>query len=137
MAYATLFHVAEQNTARSFTGSSFPSATQVIDYLEHRAGILDAVLRGRGYETPIPPSATAAFLTIQNLNALGAAYDVEWAAKTSDRRDQAKAMWESALAMLKDGTLELDAPRAVELALPRSSFGDGAPTPWFTRDMDW
>jgi hypothetical protein len=136
MAYATVAHVREQNFGREITGNTEPSATQVVDYLEHRAGILDSILGANGYEVPIPTGATSAFLTIQRFNALGAAYDVEMAARTSDRRDETKAMWESALKMLQDGVIELDAPRDTETSLPRSSF-DGSATPFFTRDQEF
>jgi hypothetical protein len=140
MAYATVFHVEAENTGRGeYTKISHPTASQVIQYLEQRAAVLDGVLRAKGYLTPIATTATGAFQTLLNFNVLGAAYDVEKAAKTSDRVKDAQAAWEAALKMLQDGVIELDAPRDTTIALPRSSFsrsGDQA-TPFFTRDMEF
>lgn len=140
MAYATVYNVAALNTGRTYGATNTkPSATQVVQYLEETAGVLDGILRQQGYLTPVATTATSAYKTLEGFNAIGAWCMVESAAQTSDRRQDAEAMWESAKKMLLDGIIDLDAPQDTTEALPRSSFGassDSAATPFFYRDME-
>ena len=133
MAYATIIYVQQMNTARTLGTSSKPNASQAIDWLEQTAGVLDGILREKGYGLPIPTSATAALRTLEHYNALGAAAMVEQAAPTSDRRKEAEALWENAQKMLREDLILLDAPKDNTTHTIRSG---AAATPMFTRTME-
>lgn len=139
MAYATTSDVEALNLGRG----PFPATPAVgkIDqadvgrWLEETAGVLDGLLREKGYITPVPTSAPSSVLaTLEGFNALGAAFYVERASKTSDRLKEAQSLWESAQKMLIDGLIELDLPVDENQLRPRGGFAS-APTPFFTRDM--
>lgn len=134
-AYAQASHVHARNFGRPmFTASSNPAIADVERYLEHRAGVIDAVLHDAGYSVPVSASYVSAYNTLAGFNAIGAAYDVENAAKTSDRRKDFLGQWKWALEMLREGTIELDAPRDVTQNSPRSSL---PATPMFSREMEF
>lgn len=135
MGYATVADVEQLNTARTFTGSSKPSTTQVVDWLEQTAGVLDGILKEKGYSLPIATTATGALKTLEHYNAIGAAAFVEQGAPTADRRKEAMDLWLNAQKMLKDGAIELGASQDEALSSPRSSF-PCSPTPFFSRDME-
>ena len=130
MAYATIADVQQENQGRqTFTGSSSPNLTQVEDWLGQTGGEIDAILKQIGYDLPVPATATAALKFLENANALGAAYRVEKAAKTSDRVEEARLAWESAKQMLRDGEIDLD----LTIATAREARHSTA-TPMFTMD---
>lgn len=131
-AYAEVADVSELNTARTFTASSNPDITQVSDWLDQTAGVLDGILRESGYALPIPATATQTLKLLEHYNALGAAAMVEQGAPTSDRRKEALALWEEAQKMLREGTIVLDAPRDDDISSIRAP---AYATPMFTRDM--
>jgi hypothetical protein len=143
-AYATVDLVRGMNLGRSIvataaSGKDQVTEGQVVQYLEETAGVLDGILRERGYVVPVSPTAAPfAFKTLEGYNAIGGFYRVEMAAKNSDRREEARKMWESAQKMLSDGTVELDAERDVQAGMPLGGFGSNssAATPFFTRDME-
>lgn len=135
MGYATVADVEQLAQARVFTATSKPSTTQVVDWLEQTAGVLDGILRAKGYSLPVPASATQTLKLLEGYNAIGAAAFVEQGAPTSDRRDQAMTLWQDTQKMLKDAMLELDDAQDATVTSPRSSF-PSAPTPFFTRDME-
>jgi hypothetical protein len=132
MGYATVTDVQQLNTARTFTATSKPTATQVIDWLEQTAGVIDGILHGQGYTLPVPTTATGVLKQLEHYNALGAAAFVEQGAPSSDRRKEAMDLWKQAQKMLRDGNLELDTPEDSSLSLPR---GPRTATPYFTLDM--
>jgi hypothetical protein len=144
-AYATVDQVRGMNLGRPvMPAASVPSGKteiteeQVVGYLEETAGVLDGILRERGYSVPVSPTtAPFAFKTLEGYNAIGAAYRVEMAAKNSDRREEARKMWESAQKMLSEGTVEFDAERDTALGMPLGGYGprSSAATPFFTRNM--
>lgn len=134
MGYATVADVQQLNSARTFAANSKPTANQVVDWLEQTAGVLDGILRERGYSVPLPTTATGALKTLEHYNAIGAAALVEQGAPSSDRRDQAMKLWEDAQKMLRDGEIELEAPRSTDLSRPRAP---AVATPFFTRDMQF
>jgi hypothetical protein len=141
MAYASTTHVEALNLGRQSLASVRPgeaTAGQVAEWLEETAGILDGLLREKGYVTPVPTTApTSVLKTLEGFNAIGAAFYVERAAKKSDRLKEAQKMWESAQKMIGDGVVELDLPIDAEETRPRGGFGrvTTAATPYFTRDM--
>ena len=109
MGYATVMDVHQLNTGRpTYTASSKPTASQVIDFLEQSAAKIDAVLRGRGYSLPVATGATSALKLLEGCNAAGAHALVEQGAQSSDRREAAMKLWQDCLAMLREGELELD-----------------------------
>lgn len=126
MAYATLSDVAALAPARVFTATSKPASAQVGQFLDWRAGEIDAILTEKGYALPVPYTASSALLFLGGLNALGAWADVENAAEQSATRDQANTMWQSSLAMLKAANQVLDIPKNEQRASPR---GPGLTTP--------
>lgn len=136
MAYCTIDDVAELNTGRTFTTSSKPNATQVNDFIEQTAAVIDGILRSQNYSLPIATTATSALKMLELFNAQGAACLVEQGAPTSDRRgakgDGVCAMWREAQKMLKGGGIELDADRDTSESHPR---GGPCATPFFTREM--
>lgn len=139
MIYAAASHVEGLNQGRrTFAASSTPALGQVNEWLAQTAGIIDGVLKERGYSVPVSPTAaSSALVTLANFNAAGAWYLVESSAKVRDEEQfkEAKAMWENAQKMLVDGIIELDLAIDAEEALPRSGF-DSTATAWFTRDME-
>lgn len=134
MAYATLMHVEAHNPQRGpYTPATKPSATQVTQFLQESAGVIDMILSKSGYDTPVTGAPTSTQLVLQDANAVGAWYKAEWAAPASDRRKEAEDMWQSAQSMLKTARLPgLD--RNESLSLPRGAVSNASP-PYFTRDM--
>lgn len=109
MAYATVADVHQLNTGRpTYTASSKPTASQVIDFLEQSAAKIDGILRARGYGLPVPSAATSALKLLEGCNAAGAHALVEQGAQSSDRREAALRLWQDCLTMLREGGLELD-----------------------------
>lgn len=134
-AYATVIHVQALNTGRKITGTSKPSASQVVNYLDETGAVIDGILRQQGYALPIASSATSALELLEHYNALGAGAYVEQAAPSSDDRyKQAMRTWESALKMLREGAMELDAAKDSAQSLPRAN---AVASPYFERDMDF
>lgn len=137
---ATVYTTAEEVHAlnvgrRMFTETSQPNLIQVEGYIEDIAAILNAVLADLGYTVPVPAEATEARGLLNSLNTLGAAWLVEEAAPTSDRRKDFQARWEAQLCLLKDGHLGLtDAPRDISIGRPRSGF---PATAMISRDMEF
>lgn len=133
--YATPTQVYALNTGRQFTATSKPNATQVQQFIDQTAAVIDSILAGKSYAVPVATGATAARLTLEHYNALGAACLVERAAPTSDeRRTEACEMWGWAQEMLKSGDIEFpDAAVNTSHDQPRSSL---PATPMFTRDME-
>lgn len=129
-AYATVAHVQAHNAGRVLSATSVPNDTQVIDFLEETAAVLDGILREKGYALPIATTATSALKFLELANSYGAWAAVERSAKSSEQRDRAETLWEGAQKMLRDGGIELDAPTDAQLALPRSQAAASA---WFTR----
>ncbi|MGH2954881.1 MAG: hypothetical protein ACRD2Z_09745 [Thermoanaerobaculia bacterium] len=135
MAFATVADVHQLNTGRAtYTASSKPTASQVIDWLEQTGAAIEGILRQRGYSVPVPTTATSALKYLEKCNALGAAALVEQGAQASDRRDQAVALWRECYKALSDGTIDLDAPSdanggAVEFA--------AVPSPCFSVGMEF
>lgn len=141
IAYADVGDVERLNKGRPpFPATSTRGESTIGDvegFLSQIAGVLDGLLREKGYVTPVPTTApTSVLVTLENFNALGAAYYVERAAKTRDKAqyEDAKSMWESAQKMLANGVVELDLPVDSEVRRPRGGFAS-TPTPFFTRDM--
>lgn len=130
MGYATITDVEQLNTARRIGTSSHPNASQVVDWIEQTAGVLDGILRQSGYGLPIPASATQTLKLLEHYNALGAAAMVEQGAPTSDRRDEAVKLWDEAQKML--GLIVLDAPRDEDISSIRVP---AVATAMFSREM--
>lgn len=133
MAYATVSDVQQQNVVRTISATSRPNASQVIDWLEQTAAVLDGLLRESGYSLPVPTTATQVLKLLEHYNALGAAALVERGAPTSDRRKEAQELWEGAQKMLRDDLLNLDAPRD---EATRTIRAPAYATPMFTRDQE-
>lgn len=133
--YATVMDVQALTAPLTFTGSSLPSATQVVGFLDETGAVLDGILAARGYSVPVATTATSALKLLEHYNALGGQAKALAAnpAAPKDRRDAAEKAWADALKMLKDGLIE-----PVGLARDTSSsyvrVGTNA-TPFFTRDM--
>lgn len=131
MAYATVAHVNSYNVGRSYSATSHPTASQVIQYLEDSQGEIDTILTEVGYDLPVPDGATSALFYLRGVNALHAAYKVEESAQASERREQYRLMWEAAKKAL--GTVELTGvAKSSDQTRPR--FSTASP-PFFTRDM--
>jgi hypothetical protein len=130
-AYATVDDVVRLAQGRTFNASSKPAIGDVQDWLALTAAELDGILRGQGYSTPIPPTATAAHALLAHYNAQGAACFVERAAPTASRQKDACQMWQSIKKALMAGEIELDAPRDASNSAPRSNAANQA-TPMFT-----
>ncbi len=143
MGYCELADVVEQNKGRWPLGTIPASsakqlnASQVGDFIEQTAGVLDGILRSQGYSLPIATTATSALKVLELYNAYGAACLVEQASPTTrpDRSGQsACAMWKEAQKMLREGTIELDA--GVDTGADTFPRYAGSPTPIFTLDME-
>lgn len=133
MAYCDITKVQARNPIRDlYSQTTKPSASQVYVFINECAGIIDTVLAEANYATPISTTAASSVLaTLEYVNAVGAAYMVEWAAPVSDRRKEYEDMWESALKMLE--TVEFAGlARDSDTSRPRGSI---ASPPFFTRDM--
>jgi hypothetical protein len=139
MAYATTSHVEAMLLGRLPLGTQGQvSATQVVNWLEQTAGVIDGLLAQNGYSAPVSPTAASSALkTLEGFNTAGAWYHVEAASKTRDKVkfEEAKRMWGSAQKMLSDGIVELDLEIDTAEALPRGGFSCATP-PFFSRDME-
>lgn len=132
--YATVDDVARLNSARTLTDRSKPTASDAAGFLAQVSSELDATLAERGYQTPVPTSATAARELLAYYNALGANALIERAAPDSPSVDRAEQMWDNALKALQAGKVGLaDAPRdQAEIRFRAPAVA----TPMFSRDMD-
>jgi hypothetical protein len=111
MAYTTASAVAARDPGRTISATSRPNLDQVTDFITEAAAELDGILRSRGYSTPVPTSATSAFQLLKAYNSLGANCAVERVAVSSSKEKTACEAWEAAKQMLRDGSIELDAPK--------------------------
>lgn len=136
MAYATISHVTARNPERTYGVNSKPTTTQVAEFLDETAGIIDSILLEVGYALPVlPPAsggASSAWLVLQDANAVGGWYKAEWAAQASDKRSEAEDMWQTAQKMLR--TVQLALGKDAAESLPRGGSTECA-TPFFTRCM--
>lgn len=110
MAYATIAHVNARCPMRTFTGSSNPSIEETLGFLQDSAAVLDGIVAGLGYLTPVPPTATVSLAILKRANAIGAWAEVEQAAP-SNKKDQAELamkQWADAVKLLRELP---DAPR--------------------------
>lgn len=114
MGYASISHVQALNAIRTFTPSSRPSVDQVAGYLDETAAVLDGILKGRGFQLPVPTTATSALKLLEHYNALGAHALAENSAESAPGKDAAAKAWADAQKMLRDGIVEpSDLPREV------------------------
>jgi hypothetical protein len=134
--YAAASHVEALTEGRpAYSNNTEPSLDQVNSWLIETSGIIDGLLRQRGYAMPVASdAATSALVTLQNFNAVGGWYYVEAGAKTSHRLKEAKEAWDWAQKMLRDGVIELDLSFDFDETQPRGGFSSAA-TPFFTRNM--
>lgn len=132
-AYAEVDDVARLAQGRTFSATSRPSTSEVVDFLALTAGHIDARLRAQGYSVPVSATAAAARRVLAHTNALGAAHLVEQAAPTTTdtRLAAARRLWEDALKALTSD-MELDADRDTASARPRYQ---GAATAMFSIGM--
>lgn len=134
MAYASIPHVEAKNTARgTFTSNTKPNASQVAQFIDQAAAMMEGAFAQGGYVVPFDVSSCPSYVQteLQNINAYGAAYYVECAAQTSQRREEFEEIWRNALKMMKAGEfvgLDKDTSESV----PRSA---GTATPIFAMDM--
>jgi phage gp36-like protein len=133
LAYATVADVAALAALRTFTASTRPNTTEVTGFLEDAQGVLDSILAARGYQLPVPITATNALDLLEHYTAVGAWAMVEAAAPTSDAREIAERAWMNAQKMLRDGLIEpVGLSQVTTTVTPRAGF---APTAMFCRDM--
>lgn len=133
MAYANPTVVYARDRGFTFTATSKPSTGDVEQFLEDTAVELDGILRGRGYQLPIPTTATTALQLLANYNAHGALAMIELSAPTSgDKRDDAQKLWNQCKRMLASGDVTLDVALSTDAGLPRHG---GQATAMFNRDM--
>lgn len=132
MPYATIADVQALNAKRQFTQSGDVTIADVENYLTQTAGEIDGILRGQGYSLPIPTTAVETLTTLRQFNAYGGHFHAEHAAPVSKHVERAEKLWKSALCSLRDGKLELDAPRDMAESHARAGF---AASPMFTRDL--
>ena len=133
-AYATASQVAGRDRGFTFTATSKPSIGDLDDFLTQSAAELDGILRARGYQLPIPTTATQALELLQSYNITGAIALMQLSAPTGGgKRDDALKLWAQCKRMLASGEVMLDTPSDTQTALPR--YG-GSPTAMFDRYMD-
>jgi hypothetical protein len=131
--YATVSHVEAYCPARApFSSSTKPTASQVAIFIEDATIEVEDHLLKAGYPVPVPSTATYAFRFMQGAVAKGAAYFVEETAPTSNKRDTAHAMYQSALKMIDDGEL-VGLDKETDQAFPR--YGFDVATPAFRADQ--
>lgn len=134
MAYASIAQVQARNTARpTYSATTHPTASQVSEYLDEAAALIDNALSNAGYVAPVDPTgvSTSGVLLLSAWNSIGAAYLVEAGSQASDRRSDFKAMWDECLAAIANGNLPF--PLQTAKALPRDDRPE--PAPQFTTTM--
>lgn len=101
MPYATVIQVANRNAARgTYTGTSIPNASQVIEYLQESAAQIDSWLYGGGYQAPFDAAIasgavpTAGQILLQRWNVIGAALMVEEGAQQPINLEHFKKLWD-------------------------------------------
>ncbi len=131
--YCTLRDVQNANPVRTIGTSTRPNIDNVNSYIEYARGVIDSILYGRGFSRIASVGAlpTAVQVMLRDANAVGAAYKTEWAAPTSDKREEYEDMWQTAQKMI--ATAELQIPQDVKQTRPRGP--KPSPTPFFRRDM--
>lgn len=134
MAYSTPSLVMAENTGRSIGTTTKPNIVQVTQWIDETAGVLDGILRAKGYSVPVSTTATSAYKLLEHYNTLGGAAFVEQSAQASDRKDEAMALWREAQKMLREGIVELDAARDADASKPRAN---AEATAFFTRAMEF
>lgn len=131
--YASTIDVAAIDSARAtYSATSKPSASQVHRIIGMIEGEVNAILRHQGYALPIPTTATYSLDFLRAVTAKGAMALIEQSAVTSDRRGDARAMWQEAKSMLK--STELDAPKDPDSSLMR--WAPQGATPFISRDTE-
>lgn len=135
MAYTSASLVAARDTGRVLSATSRPNLDQLGDFILDAAAELDGILRSRGYSVPVPSTATSAFQLLRAYNNLGAICSVESAAVNSSKEKTACEAWEAAKKMLRDGDIELDAPKDTSQSSVRGRSSFPA-TALFTRCME-
>lgn len=126
--YCTIPDVEALNAGRPLTATSIPNATQAAGFIVQTAAELDGILGGMGVAAPVPTTAPLSYGLLKHFNSLGAHCLVEESAPTSQRKDQARELWEAAKNALRVGEIRL--PDAPDLpgAEPRAQ---PARTPYF------
>ena len=133
-AYATVDDVVRLAQGRTFTASSRPAVSDVVDWLNLSAAEINGLLRRMGYEVPVPTGATGALALLAHGNALGAACMVETAAPVPNRTSMACKLYDTFKKSVLSGDLELDAAKDAANSAPRSNASNQA-TAMIARSM--
>lgn len=150
MQYCTVLQVLNRNAARgTYTASSIPNASQVLEYVLESGAQLDQWLFAGGYAAPFDaaiasstPSnmlvATQGQLLLQRWNSIGAALAVEEAAQQPINLEAFQKMWDEVKQVILDKTIDIPLPPNPAKAHPRApgvpgSVGGDNP-PQFTFD---
>lgn len=120
MPYALVADVEALNRARKLgAGATMPTADDVALYLELAQGEIDGILVNKGYQLPIPQTATVARSLLRDLNAKGALMRLEKASPSAPNVDRVEKEYDTGLEKLADSSYTLPIPLETERARPR------------------
>lgn len=153
-AYCTMSHIRAKIPQRSFDGTSFPTLAQAVLMARAVYKTINPILDVLGYVVPVASGNTTAIGFIQELNAYGAAAQIEVAAYAAVSEQpsayasyldsQHKMMWKT----LQDGKASLpgaarktdymhrDNEKTPAFAFDLDSSGNET-DPTFTKEMKW
>lgn len=142
-AYASYPDVQSLDVARVIGAQGNPTATQVQLYCELVAAEIDAILRSRGYDVPVPTAAEGDRALLRKINAEGAFAMMEKASPSKPNDKEVTANYQASLKLLADARDVLESPqdqgqsepRGPGITTPRPSNDPQATRPFFTRDM--
>lgn len=143
-AYATVSDIAARLPGATFTASSLPNASQVVELIVQTADELDAILADVKYSVPVPTTATAAFNLLAGWNSVGAAmYALGAKVQGQDSKQLPflERRWTAILTDLRTGDTQLPGlSKDTTISLPRypgaPAYAQGVATPYFTREPE-
>lgn len=127
MAYATVYQVVARTAARiTYTATSIPNATQVVEFILESAAQLDQWLLAGGYDAPFDSKiasglvATNGQMLLQRWNVTGAALYVEEAAQQPINLKALQEDWKEIKSVILDKTIDVPLPMLPSKADPRA-----------------
>lgn len=144
-AYANATDVAAVDRARIIGAGKNPTASDVELYCVLVAAEVDAVLRSKGYSTPIPTTAESDYALLRKINIEGAVAMLEKASPSKPNDKESLATYRASLKMLEESKDVLETPqdmgqsqpRGPGVSIPKPSIDEEGTAPFFTRDMEF
>lgn len=119
IAYAGVGDVEAMNRGRKIGEGANPTKKDVEFFLEVVAAEIDGILIDKGYQLPIPSTATGALQMLRRVNAQGAILEVELASPSSQHAERFQKTYDESIEMLKTADLVMNVPKSDGRSKPR------------------